>query len=229
MKALSILLLLSLSITTFGGRRNKPKHPQRINPSLTKHKSSDSKASYQTSNDDSSSSRGSSSKLPNAPSTTDYIPTNDELCDCYDIDLVCSPITSIDGEICYYYLITKTSDEDYCEPITSFTLGTDNDCGLTPEDIDELLLNYAPQCYDVDALSDHGIHVTIDPTPPSSDSDESSSSSSTKSSASSSKTDSKSNSYSGSPSDSSESSESGSDNHLTVDSQSMHHDYASNP
>eukprot|EP00486_Rosalina_sp_Unknown_P009108 CAMPEP_0201579966 /NCGR_PEP_ID=MMETSP0190_2-20130828/29567_1 /ASSEMBLY_ACC=CAM_ASM_000263 /TAXON_ID=37353 /ORGANISM="Rosalina sp." /LENGTH=201 /DNA_ID=CAMNT_0048015159 /DNA_START=157 /DNA_END=759 /DNA_ORIENTATION=- len=103
---------------------------------------------------------------------------DEELCGCYNIDLVCSPTTNTDGEICYYYLIEKVSDDDYCKPIEYISLGTGDldECGLQSTDIQSLLTDYAPKCYDIDPLYDGtcnngqtgvpGIKVKMGPPPP---------------------------------------------------------------
>ena len=97
-------------------------------------------------------------------------PHDGDFCDCYNIDLVCSPYANAAGEMCYYYQIERISDSDCCKPIEYISLGFGNldECGLQSIDIQQSLLDYAPKCFQVDPLYDGksgvpGIKVTINP------------------------------------------------------------------
>ncbi len=90
------------------------------------------------------------------PSTTS-IPN---ACDCFDIDIVCSPIQQQD-EICYYYKLNRISNESHCSgSINYLLLGTGNldHCGLSLVDIDEYLFDYAPKQYDITTES-NGVYI----------------------------------------------------------------------
>jgi len=97
---------------------------------------------------------------PTTSLPTQYIPTNDEFCGCYQLNSACAP-TTIHDQICYYYIIESISDQDYCDSITTFTLNTDNHCGLTNTDINGLIMDYAPKCYHFDGLNADGIKFTL--------------------------------------------------------------------
>eukprot|EP00486_Rosalina_sp_Unknown_P002013 CAMPEP_0201566068 /NCGR_PEP_ID=MMETSP0190_2-20130828/5602_1 /ASSEMBLY_ACC=CAM_ASM_000263 /TAXON_ID=37353 /ORGANISM="Rosalina sp." /LENGTH=341 /DNA_ID=CAMNT_0047984299 /DNA_START=74 /DNA_END=1096 /DNA_ORIENTATION=+ len=155
MKLLITSLLLTSS-TVFGAPPPKPPPPPK-SPS----KPSPGSGSYPS---------GSGSSLT--------LPTNDELCGCYNIDLICDPFTNNKDEICYYYKVEKISDNNYCKPIEYLSLGTGNltECGLTSTDIESSLLSFAPRCYDIDPLYDGtcnnggigvpGIKIKVNPPAP---------------------------------------------------------------
>lgn len=86
------------------------------------------------------------------PSPAPIDPSNAELCGCYDIDLICDPF-EMDGETCYYYSIQKVSDADFCGSIQSFILSDDTtncqNAGINL-DIDDIVLDHAPKCYNID-------------------------------------------------------------------------------
>ena len=57
----------------------------------------------------------------NKPSS--FSPTDDDLCDCYAIDLMEPPSNNM-NETCYNYKIEKISNEHYCKPIEYMLLST---------------------------------------------------------------------------------------------------------
>merc|ERR1712113_1198916 len=95
--------------------------------------------------------------------------TSAERCDCFDIDIVCDPVER-DDEICYFYRINRVSDNDYClDPIKSIGISPGNnldECGLTTNDFDDIVLDYAPKCYGLDKTK--GLKVIFDDKPSSS-------------------------------------------------------------
>ena len=134
------------------------------NKSKTK---TDSKSKSKTRNKNRSRKKSTPAPVTPAPTTPQPTPSptpsNDELCGCYNIDLICEPFSNNDNEICYYYKIEKISDADYCDGVNYLSLGTGDidQCGLTSYDINGLITDYAPSCYNVNPLSD-AIKVTFD-------------------------------------------------------------------
>eukprot|EP00486_Rosalina_sp_Unknown_P003522 CAMPEP_0201571890 /NCGR_PEP_ID=MMETSP0190_2-20130828/14876_1 /ASSEMBLY_ACC=CAM_ASM_000263 /TAXON_ID=37353 /ORGANISM="Rosalina sp." /LENGTH=287 /DNA_ID=CAMNT_0047997041 /DNA_START=50 /DNA_END=910 /DNA_ORIENTATION=+ len=151
MRAITCMLLLLSLITIESGKSG-----------------SKSRAKSSKSGSDSKSKSKSYSK--SSPSTdTNTTPTNDELCGCFDIDLMCEPI-QLNDEICYYYQINRISDNDYClDTINSLALSSGdnlNECGLT--NINDIVLDYAPKCYGLNAqyssTNINGLQFTFDNT-----------------------------------------------------------------
>ena len=104
----------------------------------------------------STASRSSSASWEASASSTSSPDDTYDFCGCYKFDLVYPPIIDSDDEICYYYSIKKISDDNYCKSIEYISLGTGNlnECGLIRTDIDKLLLDYAPKCYNIDPSYD---------------------------------------------------------------------------
>ena len=53
--------------------------------------------------------------------TPNMTPSIDDLCQCYQVDIVSQDALTVGDDICYYYIIT-TSNEDFCEPIDALSL-----------------------------------------------------------------------------------------------------------
>eukprot|EP01084_Bolivina_argentea_P147417 257918_1 len=103
---------------------------------------------------------------PSTTVTTQYTPTDDELCGCFDFELICNPFID-DDEICYYYKVKTLSTETYCdEQINSIVLGrgASEECSIAygdDNDIDSLLTSYSPQCYSL-SVSEDGLSIDTD-------------------------------------------------------------------
>eukprot|EP00484_Ammonia_sp_Unknown_P007650 CAMPEP_0197072858 /NCGR_PEP_ID=MMETSP1384-20130603/210307_1 /TAXON_ID=29189 /ORGANISM="Ammonia sp." /LENGTH=683 /DNA_ID=CAMNT_0042511679 /DNA_START=46 /DNA_END=2097 /DNA_ORIENTATION=- len=113
--------------------------------------------------DASSSESDSGDSNSGSPSTTDTAdteedeaaqtaPSNAELCGCYEIDLVCTPFANAANMTCYYYTMSRVSNNSYCDSLQFISLGTGNltECGLPANHTDAVLLDYAPKCYAFD-------------------------------------------------------------------------------
>jgi len=84
-------------------------------------------------------------------------PDDEQLCDCFDFDLVggCGP-ESKGGKLCYTYRFKRVSDKEYCQrnadsvrlaiPARESDLKT---CGLCRTDLDDLIAESAPTAYEL--------------------------------------------------------------------------------
>jgi len=90
-----------------------------------------------------------------------------ELCGCYDVDLVCAPIT-LGDQVCYYYTLTSTGNDTFCNGVESIFLSIDNDgeCNASLTDVTASLTDAAPSCLDIGISTSpfDAIQITLDET-----------------------------------------------------------------
>ena len=102
-------------------------------------------------------------------------PSDDALCDCFDFDLLHEPEPEGDN-VCYTYKLKRTSPSSSCldafdelDSVILLISTTDaHKCNLGEDDMDDLVADYAPRCYDMNgeyhpADSVYGLEVEFAP------------------------------------------------------------------